>query len=85
MFQLENGEIVVVIVHCTNCESHAYMTNHISAKYLSWAQRTKEAIEERFPQVKVYLKSNQVNRVNPTILDHYAAAQGLGAFEVILF
>jgi len=57
-----------------NCESHSYMTNHISSKYLSWATRTKEAIEEKFPQLKVFLKSNAVNKVNPTILDQYAAA-----------
>jgi len=61
------------------------MTNHISKKYLSWATRTKEAIEEIYPQIKVFLKSNAVNKANPSILDHYAAAQGLGAFEVILY
>lgn len=34
--------------------------------------------------MKVFLKSNQTSKAKPTILDHYAAAQGLGAFEVIL-
>ena len=76
---------MIVIIHCTNCEAHSYMTNHVTGKYLAWASRTKEAIEEKFPQIKVYLKTNAVNKVNPSILDHYAAAQGLGAFEVILF
>ena len=49
MIQIKDGEIIIVIIHCTNCESHSYMTNHVSGKYLAWATRTKEAIEEKFP------------------------------------
>jgi len=60
------------------------MTNHISGKYLAWAKRTKEAIEERFPQVQVFLKSAQGTKANPTILDQYEASKNLGALEVIM-
>ncbi len=60
------------------------MTSHIQEKYTQWAKRTKEAIEERFPMIKVFLKQNLTNKEKPNILDHYTAAKTLGAFEVIL-
>jgi len=50
------------------------MTNHIREKYITWAKRTKEAIEERFPMIRVFLKSNLLNKAKPSILDHYTAA-----------
>jgi len=60
------------------------MTNHIAGKYLAWARRTKEAIEERFPQAHVFLKSAQGTKAKPTILDQYEASKNLGALEVIM-
>ena len=77
------GDLLVFIVYNTS-ERYQYMTHHIPEKYDVWAKRTKEAIEERFPMVRVYIKSNQTTKAKPSILDHYATAQTIGAFEVLL-
>ena len=68
----KNGDLVVFIIYATTCDRVSYMTHQNQEKYTTYAKRTKEAIEERFPMVRVYLKSTEQAKHHPTILDHYS-------------
>ena len=90
--EMTEGDVFVFIEYWTNDENKQLSTNHSEKKYISYAKRFRQAIIEKFPQVKVYIKST----VNSTkivkyhtskdpkgnIIDEQREPLRIGAFEI---
>ncbi|CAI2379497.1 unnamed protein product [Moneuplotes crassus] len=92
--ELQNGDVVVVIEYCSNSEKTQLSTNHSEKKYQAFAKRFRHGILEKFPDIKVFVKSTH----NPDKVVHYKVNKGIdgniiedqreqrriGAFEITL-
>ena len=89
----------MVIEHCANCANHKTSTKHVEEKYLAFARRIKQAINQQFPGLKVALKpiasrdDEKTERIRfqpgskaygDNIIDTHKDEPRLGAFEVTL-
>ena len=96
---LKEGDSLVVIEHCANCKNHLTSTKHIEEKYLAFARRIKQAINQKFPGLRVALKpistsdDEKTHRIffkpgsktcGDNIIDAQKTEPRLGAFEVTL-
>lgn len=91
---LKTGEIFVFIEYCSNSEKTQISTRHIQEKYEVFAKRFRQGILEKFPFIKVYLKSQSddekivkyklSNAMNGYIIDNQRSDVRIGAFEISL-
>jgi hypothetical protein len=91
---MEEGDIVITIEHCSNCEDHATHTQHINDIYAKFAKVLQKCILLRYPYIKVYLKpietdiivrevgGNSTNRVGSNIIDNLYKEVRIGALEI---
>jgi hypothetical protein len=56
--ELDEGDVYVFIEFCVNPENVQVSTRHNEKKYQSFAKRFRQAILEKFPFIKVYIKSS---------------------------
>jgi hypothetical protein len=84
----------VFIEYCSNSEKTQLSTSHSEGKYIAFAKRFRQGIIEKFPQIKVYIKSSH----NPSkvvkytiskdprgnIIDDQREPLRIGAFEISL-
>lgn len=56
--ELQDGDVFVFIEYCVNPESTQISTRHCEKKYQQFAKRFRQAILEKFPYIKVYIKSS---------------------------
>jgi len=92
--EIQEEEIFVFIEYCANSEKTQLSTSHSEKKYITFAKRFRQGIIEKFPQVKVYIKStHNTNKVtkyrivgdpNGNIIDEQREPLRIGAFEVSL-
>lgn len=93
---IEEGDIVITIEHCSNCEDHATHTQHINEIYPKFAKVLQKCILLRYPYIKVYLKpietdiivrevcGSSTNRVGSNVIDNLYKEVRIGALEVQL-
>lgn len=92
--QLKENEIYVFIEYCSNSEKTQVSTRHIEEKYESFAKRFRQGILEKFPFIKVYLKSHSEDEkitkykvykdVEANIIEDQRTTVRIGAFEITL-
>ena len=95
--QMEEGDITVFIEYCANSEKTQISTSHSEKKYQSFAKRFRQGIMEKFPKIKVYIKSTHnpnklvqyklskdPNAPDANIIDNQREVMRIGAFEVTL-
>ena len=56
--ELDEGDVFVFIEYWVNPENIQVSTRHCEKKYQSFAKRFRQAIIEKFPFIKVYIKSS---------------------------
>jgi hypothetical protein len=94
------GDMIITIEHCSNCNLHNSNTRHVEEKYLLFAKRLKQLILHRYPMTNVYTKPiiNSIDSNSSSInlkranerdalkIEMYRPQLRVGAFEVkILF
>lgn len=94
MKELEEGDIFVFIEYCSNSEKTQLSTSHSEEKYKTFAKRFRQAIIEKFPQMKVYIKSGSLDDkpirykvgtdARANIIDEQREPLRIGAFEITL-
>lgn len=92
--ELTEGEICVFIEYCPNNEKTQLSTNHCENKYVAFAKRFRQGIVEKFPLIKVYIKStNDTNKVihykitkdpRQNFIDNQREQMRIGAFEITM-
>ena len=92
--QLKENEIYVFIEYCSNSEKTQVSTRHIEEKYEAFAKRFRQGILEKFPFIKVYLKSHSEDEkitkykvhkdVEANIIEDQRTTVRIGAFEITL-
>jgi hypothetical protein len=92
---MDEGDIVITIEHCSNCEDHATHTQHLNEIYSKFAKVIQKCIIIRFPYIKVYLKpietdiiigkeSSITNSKKTNIIDEMYKEVRIGALEIQL-
>ena len=91
---LKDDEIYIFIEYCSNSEKTQISTRHIQEKYEVFAKRFRQGILEKFPFIKVYLKSHSEDEKvakyhlshegKGHIIDDQRATVRIGAFEISL-
>jgi hypothetical protein len=91
---LENDDIFIFIEYCSNSEQTQISTRHIQEKYEIFAKRFRQGITEKFPFIKVFLKSHSEDEkitkytlgegMNDNIIENQRATVRIGAFEISL-
>lgn len=88
---LEEGDVVITVEHCNNCEQHQTHTQHINDIYKTFSRILQKCIILRFPFIKVYLKpietdiqeGKKTNLKSMIIEDKYKEVR-IGAMEIQL-
>lgn len=91
---IKEGEIYVFIEYCSNSEKTQVSTRHIEAKYTSFAKRFRQGILEKYPFIKVYLKSHSedskitkytlTSEAEANKIENQRTTVRIGAFEISL-
>jgi hypothetical protein len=91
---IENDDIFIFIEYCSNSEQTQISTRHIQEKYEVFAKRFRQGITEKFPFIKVFLKSHsddeKINKytlgdgMNDNIIENQRVTVRIGAFEISL-
>lgn len=91
---LQNDDIYVFIEYCSNSERTQVSTRHIEEKYEIFAKRFRQGIVEKFPFIKVFLKSHSEDEkitkytlgegMNDNIIENQRPTVRIGAFEISL-
>eukprot|EP00241_Pyramimonas_parkeae_P004603 CAMPEP_0114255068 /NCGR_PEP_ID=MMETSP0058-20121206/17351_1 /TAXON_ID=36894 /ORGANISM="Pyramimonas parkeae, CCMP726" /LENGTH=828 /DNA_ID=CAMNT_0001369401 /DNA_START=505 /DNA_END=2991 /DNA_ORIENTATION=+ len=53
---MEPNQVIITIEHCSNCDLHPTTTRHDESRYLEYAARLQNAIQEAFPFIEVHCK-----------------------------
>lgn len=89
---LKGDDVLVFIEYCSNNEKTQISTRHISEKYQIFAKKFRQGILEKFPFIKVYLKSHSEDEKvtkytlsdgpDANIIENQRKTVRIGAFEI---
>ena len=89
---LKDDELYIFIEYCSNSEKTQISTRHIQEKYEVFAKRFRQGILEKYPFIKVYIKSHSEDEkvvkytlnqeANGNIIDNQRTNLRIGAFEI---